>query len=97
VTDSSNVVAFPRQPRVVSLPDAEPETVLAEPAAIVDHDGRSYPLEDLLQCLTNDQLRTVAQSAPHCGQEIWDEVVRRWPALAEEIVARVSQPDWDRG
>jgi hypothetical protein len=59
--------------------------------------ARSYLLEDLLRCLTNDQLRTVAQSAPHCGQEIWDEVVRRWPATAEEIVAEVQRADQELG
>jgi hypothetical protein len=96
VTDIGNVISFPRQLRVVPFRDAEPETVPGEPPAVVDHDGRSYPLEALLRGLTQDELWIVDQSAPRSGQELWDEVVRRWPALAEEIVAEMPQADIDR-
>jgi hypothetical protein len=81
VTDIGNVISFPRQLRVVPFPDAKPETVPAEPPAVVDHDGRSYLLEDLLRGLSQDELQTVDQSAPRSGQELWTRwcvAGRRW-------------------
>jgi hypothetical protein len=58
--------------------------------AAVVHDERVYSLNSLLQGLTPKEMRTIEQSAPRSDQEIWDEVVRRWPALADEIAAAVG-------
>lgn len=54
---------------------------------VVEHDGRAYFLLDLLRSLTADELQEIVSAAPHSGQELWDEAVRRWPALTAEIVA----------
>ena len=90
---SDNVVPFPRQLRLV--PAATDER--AEPrqsrdqATLVDHDGGVYPVGDLIWHLSPAELKAVGETAPRSAQELWDEVVRRWPALAAEIVAGVSQ------
>ena len=80
-----NVVPFPRRLRAVPdpVPNASPEN---EQAAVV-HDGRTYRLEALLRQLTPNEIQIVERSAPRSGQAFWDEVIRRWPALADEIAA----------
>ncbi len=54
---------------------------------LVDHAGRTYRLADLLARLSPAKLAEIEASMPRSGQAAWDEVVRRWPALAEEIAA----------
>ena len=79
---STNVIPFPRRLRVVP-------PVLA-PAALgdlVDHDGRTYRLIDLLGHLTSGEQRAVEATAPRTAQAAWDTAVRWWPALADEIAA----------
>ena len=88
MTDTGNVIYFPRQLRVVSTPN--PYSGPARPVSVVEHDGKTYPLEPLLRGLTKDELSRVAQAAPRSAQLAWDEAVRRWPALTAEIVAGVS-------
>ena len=82
-----NVVPFPRRLRApfpaLNVPDED------EQVAVV-HDGRTYPLEGLLRGLTPDEIQIVDGTAPRSGQQIWDEVVRRWPALADEIAAAIG-------
>jgi hypothetical protein len=46
-----------------------------------------YDLAYLINHLSPDKIRMIGVAAPRSGQEFWDEVLRRWPALAEEIVA----------
>ena len=46
-----------------------------------------YDLAPLIQHLSPGELQEIGEAAPRSGQEMWDEVVRRWPALAAEIVA----------
>ncbi len=57
--------------------------------AVVEHDGQMYVLADLMRCLAPRQLREVGATMPRTAQATWDEVVRRWPALAAEIAASV--------
>ena len=88
---AAKVVPFPRQLRVVPL-ESEPGVAPAvvTPAA-VDHDGHTYDLEALLRQLPPHCLREVEAAAPRSGQELWDEVVRRWPGTAAEVVAGASR------
>ena len=53
----------------------------------VEHDGRPYALADLLSELTPDELGQIETTVPRSNQEVWDEAVRRWPALTAEIMA----------
>ena len=64
-----------------------------EQASVIDHDGRPYKLTDLIRHLSPAELQEVVATAPRSGQALWDEVVRRWPALAAEIVAGISSQD----
>ena len=91
MTDTGNVIYFPRHLRVVPSPDSYAGP--ARPVSVVEHDGRIYPLEPLLRGLTKDELSRVAQAAPRSAQLAWDEAVRRWPALTAEIVAGVVPID----
>ena len=81
----AKIIPFPRQLRVVPI---EPSAASADvmPAA-VEHDGHTYDLEALLRQLPVHCLREVEATAPRSGQEFWDEVVRRWPGTAAEVVA----------
>ena len=88
-----NVIPFPRQLRVVPfepLTMAQADLPQDEPIAMVDHDGRLYDLAALIRHLSPDELRQVGATAPRSGQELWDEVVRHWPALAAEIASAVG-------
>ena len=94
---TAEIIAFPLQHRVV--PTEETLVVMPlklsqkdEQASIIDHDGRPYKLADLIRHLSPAELRQVGETAPRTGQALWDEVVRRWPALAAEIVAGISPP-----
>ncbi len=91
MTEASNVVAFPGKTRKLLALEAIGEDAPPACRQAVDHDGGLYPLEDLLRALTSDQLRTLEAAAPRSGQEAWDEVVRSWPALADEIAAGVPK------
>lgn len=81
-----NVIPFPPRLRMVSASGDPPSPELVE-TVLVDHGGRAYPLAALLACLSLAKLAEVEATLPRTGQATWDEVVRRWPALAEEIVA----------
>ena len=91
MTDTGNVIYFPRQLRAVPTPSSYAGP--AKPVSVVEHDGKIYPLEPLLRGLTEDELSRVAQAAPRSAQLAWDEAVRRWPALTAEIVAGVLPID----
>ena len=89
----SNVIAFPARLRVVATKTPEPSQAdlrQDEFQAAVEHDGRVYDLAELLRHLSPAELRQVGETAPRSGQALWDEVVRRWPALAAEIMAGVG-------
>ena len=83
---ADNIIPFPPQLRVVPI---EPSVHLpSEQAfALIEHDGRLYDLAALIQQLSPREVQEITAAAPRSGQEMWDEVVRRWPALAAEIVA----------
>ena len=87
--EGGRVIPFPRQLRIVpSTPIEPPRSIRDEPqATLIDHDGRTYDLADLVRHLLHAERRDVGSAAPHTAQALWDEVVRRWPALAAEIVA----------
>ena len=87
MTEASNVVPFPRQFRIVPRVPVAVTPGIGEAKIAVDHVGRLYVLQDLLRGLTPEKLRTVEAAAPRSGQDIWDEVVRNWPVLADAIVA----------
>ena len=55
--------------------------------AVVDHDGHSYLLVDLLADVPAANMAEVTAAAPRSNQQIWDEIVRRWPALADNIAS----------
>jgi hypothetical protein len=91
----AKVISFPRQLRVVPIEaEANATPVTVSPAA-VEYDGRTYDLEALLRQLPPDCIREVEATAPRSGQEFWDEVVRRWPGTAAEVVAGVVPIDQD--
>ena len=56
---------------------------------MVEHDGQMHLLADLMRCLGFTHMREIEASLPRTAQATWDEVVRRWPALAAEIAASV--------
>ena len=95
MSDPGNVIRFPTQLRVV--PVNEPTAVVPPAAAtavpVVDHDGRLYPLHTLLTQIPEDYRLELQDEAPRSGQEAWDTVTRRWPALAACIVAGVEDAD----
>ena len=89
---TAEIIAFPRQLRVVTSPAADAAAPSHadqkdDAAAVIDHDGRAYDLADLIRHLSPAELREVGSTAPRSAQGLWDEVVRRWPALTAEIVA----------
>ena len=57
--------------------------------AVVEHDGQMHLLADLMRCLGSTHMREIEASLPRTAQATWDEVVRRWSALAAEIAASV--------
>ena len=81
MADPDNVVRFP-----FKLRDSLPP-----PAAAVLHDGRRYEAESLMRQLPPHSMMEVGAGAPADLQAFWDEVVRRWPELADDIVARAGQ------
>ena len=87
--EQGSILRFPPQFSVVALPDEIPEPPVVPEPALVDHGGRTYRLAELLACLSPAKLVEIEATMPRSGQAAWDEVVRRWPGLAEEIVA-----DW---
>ena len=98
MADPDNIVPFPFRRR--PFPPASVAGTSASDAdadggrvAIVEHDGRLYAAERLMRELPPHSIREVGATAPRSPQAFWDEVVRRWPAMADEITARVG----DRG
>ena len=83
-----NVVPFPRRLRVAPFP--APNVPDEDEQVAVVHDGQTYALEGLLRGLTPAAIQMVDGTASRSGQQIWDEVVRRWPALADEIAAAIG-------
>ena len=84
--EHDNLVPFPPRLRVVPLQPA-PALPLEHELALNEHDGRMYDLAPLVQQLSPAELQEISEAAPRSSQEMWDAVVRRWPALAAEIVA----------
>lgn len=89
--DTGEVIRFPTQLRIV--PVTEPSAIVCpaiETAVpVVDHDGRLYPLHTLLTQIPDAHRLELQDEVPRSGQEAWDTVTRRWPALAACIVAGV--------
>ena len=98
MAEPDNVVPFPSRERA-----APPASALAVSTSdgdadggsvpAVEHDGRLYAAERLMRELPPHSIREVGATAPRSPQAFWDEVVRRWPAMADEVTARVG----DRG
>jgi hypothetical protein len=87
--DNDNLIQFP-QLRVVPIESPEGAASIMQldhALSLVEHDGRMYDLAGLIRHLSPQELRELDAAAPRSGQALWDEVVRRWPALAAEIVA----------
>ena len=85
-----NIIPFPTRLRVVPAEPDRRAPAGAEALAVVDHGGQAYDLAALIRHLSPAELREIGQTVPRSGQALWDEVVRRWPALAAEIVAGVG-------
>ena len=84
--ETDNLIQFPQMLRVMPL-ELPPARPLEHELALIEHDGRMYDLAALIQQLSPQEVQEITAAAPRSGQEMWDEVVRRWPALAAEIVA----------
>ena len=89
---TDNLIQFPLQLRVVPL-EPTPALPLEHECALIEHDGRMYDLAGLVQQLSRGQIQEIGEAAPRSGQEMWDAVVRHWPALAAEIVAGAQPTD----
>ncbi len=85
-----NVIPFPARLRLVPAQSERYAHDGNEALAAVEHDGRAYDLAGLIRHLSPKELREIGDTAPRSGQELWDQVVRHWPALAAEIVAGVG-------
>jgi hypothetical protein len=84
--ETDNLVPFPPHLRAVPL-EPTPALPLEHELALIEHDGRLYDLAYLVEHLSPAEIQEISASAPRSSQQMWDEVVRRWPALAAEIVA----------
>jgi hypothetical protein len=84
--ETDNLIQFPKLLRVVPI-DLTPSLPLEHELALIEHDGRMYDLASLVQQLSPQEVQDIGAAAPRSGQEMWDAIVRRWPALAAEIVA----------
>ena len=69
---TAKVIPFPRQFRVV--PDALPRPDSPSPV-VVDHDGRSYCLADLLGQLTPAEWSAIEATVPITAQAAWGEAL----------------------
>jgi hypothetical protein len=89
ITRTDNVIPFPPQLRMVPIqpPHALPPK---QTFALIEHDGRIYDLAAPARHLSAGELLKINDAVPRSAQEMWDEVVRRWPSLASEIVASVQ-------
>jgi hypothetical protein len=86
--DSDNIIQFPQRQVVPIEPrDESPAVRLDHALDLIEHDGRMYCLVALIRNLSPTEMQEIDATAPRSGQELWDEVVRRWPALAAEIMA----------
>jgi hypothetical protein len=83
---ADNIIPFPPRLRVVSI---EPSVPLSSghDLALIEHDGRLYDLAALVRNLSPAELQVIAAAGPRSSQEMWDHVMRCWPAMAAEIVA----------
>lgn len=90
VEQPGNIIRFPRRFR--GVPDITPGT---DRLSTVKHDGRAYPAAVLLRLLTLNEVREIDATKSGSAQGLWDEAVRRWPALTAEIVAgaRRARPE----
>ena len=86
---ADNIIPFPPQLRVVPVEPSAP-LPLEHAFALVEHDGCMYDLGALVRHLSPLEVQELGEAAPRSGQEMWDEVARRWPMLAAEIVAGVT-------
>ena len=84
--ETDNLIQFPPTLRVVPI-EPVPVLLVEHELALIEHDGRMYDLALLVQQLSPGELQEIGAVAPRSGQEMWDAIVRRWPALAAEIVA----------
>ena len=66
----------------------QPEPTLCPPSL-----SMMYDLAILLQGLPPHCIRKVEATAPRSGQELWDEMVRRWRGTAAEAIAGVDKED----
>jgi hypothetical protein len=93
MADPDTVVPFPSRER--ATPPAPAASTSAsdgddQPTAAVEHDGRLYAADRLMRELPPHSVREVGAMGPRTLQAFWDEVVRRWPAMADEVAARVG-------
>ena len=56
--------------------------------AIIEHDGREYLLDKLLMHVPSSVLREIHAAGAVSGEHAWDEITRRWPDTARELLSR---------
>ena len=89
----AKVIPFPGRLPAVPI-EHEPDAAAADfMPATVEYDGRTYELVALIRLLPFHCVREAYATAPRSGQEFWDEVVRRWPGTAAEVIAGAGQSD----
>ena len=87
MTDPGDVVPFPVSPRddAFAANDEQDQYDYS-----IMHRGHRYSGELLISQLSDQYVQQVSSMGSCTLQTLWDEVVRRWPEMADKIVARVS-------
>ena len=87
MTDPGDIVPFPTPP----LADASAANDEQDQHDYsIMHRGRRYSGDLLIGRLSAQRVQELSSMGPCTLQALWNEVVRRWPEVAEEIVAMVE-------
>lgn len=83
----AEIIPFPAPVVPILVPLTAP---VRHPAGFlaVEHDGRVYSLAALLARLPNEILDELDALVPASAQATWDEVVKRWPRIAQAVAGR---------
>ena len=79
-----------------SAAGVDPFIPLEHLVALIEHDGRMYALASLIEAVVAAGSPKIGAGAPRSGQEMWAAIVRRWLALAAEIVMGARSVGWVR-
>ena len=93
MTDPGDVVPFP----ISSLTDASAANDEQDQCDYsIVHRGRRYSGDLLVGRLSTQCVQELSSMGPCTLQALWDEVVRRWPEMADKIVA-MAEASAERG